>query len=193
MHIFIPPLSPAWIDNKHCICWPLTETLYYWSLDLDGQAPITTEDLRDYGIRVLSHSVNFEAVFNRTPYYEATLNHIQSLNYDPYSLEYAQGQGHELMVRPGGNQGQNLACQTPTELPTNPPPPPPGEDFDLHVHTTPTATLQHHPTDSWLRKLFRQVQSLARAVVICSLCKAESFGERLPVPQGDDGGRDQAH
>ncbi|KAK1216939.1 hypothetical protein PQX77_020420 [Marasmius sp. AFHP31] len=53
-YLFVHPLPTEFIDNLHCIRYPLPEKLFYWSHDPQGRTAIAEEDWERFGIPKLS-------------------------------------------------------------------------------------------------------------------------------------------
>ncbi|KAK1221965.1 hypothetical protein PQX77_015208 [Marasmius sp. AFHP31] len=53
-YLFVPPLPTEYINNMHCIRFPLLENPFYWSHDLQGRTAINEEDWEKFGIPKLS-------------------------------------------------------------------------------------------------------------------------------------------
>ncbi|KAK1219017.1 hypothetical protein PQX77_018269 [Marasmius sp. AFHP31] len=53
-YLFVRPLPTEFINNLHCIRYPLPEKLFYWSHDPQGRTAIAEEDWERFGIPKLS-------------------------------------------------------------------------------------------------------------------------------------------
>ncbi|KAJ8095732.1 hypothetical protein PM082_022839 [Marasmius tenuissimus] len=49
-YLFAPPIPIEVVDNVYCIHYPLSDTLFFWSLDPNGQDVIYEENWEAYGI-----------------------------------------------------------------------------------------------------------------------------------------------
>ncbi|KAK1234736.1 hypothetical protein PQX77_002055, partial [Marasmius sp. AFHP31] len=97
-YLFVLPLPTEFIDNLHCIRYPLPEKLFYWSHDPRGRNAIADEDWERFGIPKLSVQELVGSYWEEEDY-ACVRGHLRSRSYNLDGKQYAREHGHpELML-----------------------------------------------------------------------------------------------
>ncbi|KAK1230787.1 hypothetical protein PQX77_006114 [Marasmius sp. AFHP31] len=96
-YLFVHPLPIDFINNLHCIHYPLPETLFYWSHDPQGRNAITEEDWERFGVPELSVK-RWIGSFWKEEHYAFVREHLRSRSCNLDGKEYAHDHGHPELV-----------------------------------------------------------------------------------------------
>ncbi|KAK1230434.1 hypothetical protein PQX77_006477 [Marasmius sp. AFHP31] len=89
VYLFVHPLHTEFINNLHCIRYPLPEKLFYWSHDPQGRNAIAEEDWERFGIPKLSMQGCIGS-FWREQHYAVVQEHLCSRGYGADGKQYAR-------------------------------------------------------------------------------------------------------
>ncbi|KAK1218297.1 hypothetical protein PQX77_019025 [Marasmius sp. AFHP31] len=97
VYLFVHPLPTEFINNLHCIRYPLPEKLFYWSHDPQGRTAIAEEDWEGFGIPKLSMR-EWVGSFWRKEHYAVVREclHSRSCNLD--GKQYAHKHGYLELI-----------------------------------------------------------------------------------------------
>ncbi|KAG7091458.1 hypothetical protein E1B28_010492 [Marasmius oreades] len=96
-YLHVPPLSPDWIDNMPCLCWPPNARLFYWSFDCRGRMEIPEEDWEKYGIPNLEVKTFVGSYWTKLVY-EAAEEYLHT-KYDLGGQQFANEHGYPILVK----------------------------------------------------------------------------------------------
>ncbi|KAK1221969.1 hypothetical protein PQX77_015212 [Marasmius sp. AFHP31] len=96
-YLFIPPLPTEYINNTHCIRFPLPENLFYWSHDLKGRTAIIEEDWEKFGIPILSVQEWIGSSWKKE-YYAFVKDHLYTGGYELDGKQYARDHGYPKLI-----------------------------------------------------------------------------------------------
>ncbi|KAK1228939.1 hypothetical protein PQX77_008013, partial [Marasmius sp. AFHP31] len=96
-YLFVRPLPIDFINNLHCIRYPLPEKLFYWSHDPQGRIVIAEEDWERFGVPELSIA-GWIGTYWKEDHYAFVREHLCSRSYDLDGKEYAYDHGHPELV-----------------------------------------------------------------------------------------------
>ncbi|KAG7091559.1 hypothetical protein E1B28_010586 [Marasmius oreades] len=98
IYLHVPPLSTEWIDNMHCLRWPLKNRLFYWSFDRRGRMEIAQEEWARYRIPNLKVKTCLGSTWVE-PEYEAVQEYLRCNNYDLGGQQFANDHGYPILVK----------------------------------------------------------------------------------------------
>ncbi|KAJ8095724.1 hypothetical protein PM082_022831 [Marasmius tenuissimus] len=92
-YLFIPPIPVEVVDNVCCIRYPLSDTLFFWSSDPDGQDVIDEEEWEAYGIPQLEI---FTWIGSSWPWtcYMTIQDYLRKKSCAPDGRQYAREHGY---------------------------------------------------------------------------------------------------
>ncbi|KAK1218056.1 hypothetical protein PQX77_019274 [Marasmius sp. AFHP31] len=96
-YLFVHPLPTEFINNLHCICYPLPEKLFYWSHDPQGRNTIAEEDWERFGIPKLSVQ-EWVGNFWGEEHYACVREHLYSRSYNLDGKQYACEHGYPDLI-----------------------------------------------------------------------------------------------
>ncbi|KAK1234051.1 hypothetical protein PQX77_002753, partial [Marasmius sp. AFHP31] len=96
-YLFFPPLPTEYIDNTHCIRYPLPANLFYWSHDLQGRTAINEEDWEKFGIPKLSVQQWIGSTWERDDY-ACVQDHLHSGGHELDGKRYACDHGYPELI-----------------------------------------------------------------------------------------------
>ncbi|KAG7091454.1 hypothetical protein E1B28_010488 [Marasmius oreades] len=96
-YLHVPPLSPDWIDNMPCLCWPPNAQLFYWSFDRRGRMEIPEEDWEKYGIPNLKVETFVGSYWTESAY-EAVEEYLHT-KYNLGGQQFANDHGYPILVK----------------------------------------------------------------------------------------------
>ncbi|KAK1231862.1 hypothetical protein PQX77_005012 [Marasmius sp. AFHP31] len=98
-YLFVHPLPTDFIDNLHCICYPLPEKPFYWSHDPQGRNTIAEEDWERFRIPKLSMQ-KWVGDYWKEEHYAAVREHLHSRGYayGADGKQYAREHGYPEFI-----------------------------------------------------------------------------------------------
>ncbi|KAK1216941.1 hypothetical protein PQX77_020422 [Marasmius sp. AFHP31] len=96
-YLFVHLLPIEFINNLHCIRYPLPEKLFYWSHDPQGKNVITKEDWERFGIPKLSVQ-EWVGTYWEEDRYTVVQDHLCSRGYGADGKQYARECGYPELV-----------------------------------------------------------------------------------------------
>ncbi|KAK1224788.1 hypothetical protein PQX77_012291 [Marasmius sp. AFHP31] len=97
-YLFVHPLPTEFINNLHCIRYPLPEKLFYWSHDPQGRNAIAEEDWERLGVPKLSVE-EWVGSYWKEKQYTVVREHLRSRSCNLDGKQYAREHGYpELML-----------------------------------------------------------------------------------------------
>ncbi|KAK1234565.1 hypothetical protein PQX77_002231 [Marasmius sp. AFHP31] len=96
-YLFVHPLPTDFINNLHCIRYPLPEKLFYWSHDPQGRIAIAEEDWERFGIPKLSVQ-EWVCSFWRKEHYAVVREHLRSRSCSLDGKQYAREHGYPDLI-----------------------------------------------------------------------------------------------
>ncbi|KAK1235136.1 hypothetical protein PQX77_001649 [Marasmius sp. AFHP31] len=102
-YLFVHRLPTEFIDNLHCVRYPLpenvmkTEKLFYWSHDPQGRNAIAEEDWEGFGIPKLSVR-EWVGSFWRKEHYAVVREHLRSRSCNLDGKQYAREHRHPELI-----------------------------------------------------------------------------------------------
>ncbi|KAK1221972.1 hypothetical protein PQX77_015215 [Marasmius sp. AFHP31] len=96
-YLFVPPLPTEYINNMHCIRFPLLENPFYWSHDLQGRTAINEEDWEKFGIPKLSVQKWIGSNWEKH-LYAFVQDHLYTGGYEPDGKRYACDHGYPKLI-----------------------------------------------------------------------------------------------
>ncbi|KAK1216937.1 hypothetical protein PQX77_020418 [Marasmius sp. AFHP31] len=96
-YLFVHPLPTEFINNLHCIHYPLPEKLFYWSHDPQGRNVIAKEDWERFGIPKLSVQ-EWVGTYWEEDQYTVVQDHLCSRGYGAHGKQYAREHRHPELI-----------------------------------------------------------------------------------------------
>ncbi|KAK1218547.1 hypothetical protein PQX77_018763 [Marasmius sp. AFHP31] len=96
-YLFVPPLPTEYIDNTHCIRFPLPENLFYWSHNLQGRTAVIREDWEKFGIPELRVQESIGSSWKENQY-TYVQDHLYSGGYELDGKRYACDHGYPELI-----------------------------------------------------------------------------------------------
>ncbi|KAJ8085820.1 hypothetical protein PM082_004638 [Marasmius tenuissimus] len=96
--LFVPPLRAKIINSMHCVPYPFSQPLFYWSHDPQGEYAIAEENWDELGIPRLQ-SEDWVGSHWQSHHYDFVKDHLQSRDYDLDGKEYAREYGYPELIR----------------------------------------------------------------------------------------------
>ncbi|KAK1230994.1 hypothetical protein PQX77_005895 [Marasmius sp. AFHP31] len=96
-YLFVHPLPTEFINNLHCIRYPLPEKPFYWSHDPQGRNVIAKEDWERFGIPKLSVQ-EWVGNFWGEEHYACVREHLCSRGYGADGKQYVRERGYPELV-----------------------------------------------------------------------------------------------
>jgi len=99
-HLFVSSIPVLHIDGMPCVNYPLSDSLFYWSLDPTGENVISKQNWDRYGIPKLEVHTHVGAWWDSSQY-AMVANHLRTKGYPLDGKQYAQDHGYPELILGG--------------------------------------------------------------------------------------------
>ncbi|KAK1225365.1 hypothetical protein PQX77_011698 [Marasmius sp. AFHP31] len=96
-YLFVQRLPAEYINGVHCVHYPFSENLFYWSHDQKGGNAIAEEDWEQFGIPKLRVEEWIGSSWDEEEY-KLVRNHLHSKDYELDGKQYARDHGHPELI-----------------------------------------------------------------------------------------------
>ncbi|KAK1228770.1 hypothetical protein PQX77_002702, partial [Marasmius sp. AFHP31] len=97
VYLFVQPPSVEYVNDMHCVVYPLPEPTFYWSLDSGGRDTINKENWERYDIPELEEQMWIGSWWYWVNY-KVVQVHLSTQCYDLEGREYARDYGYPELI-----------------------------------------------------------------------------------------------
>ncbi|KAK1227635.1 hypothetical protein PQX77_009358 [Marasmius sp. AFHP31] len=97
VYLFVPLLPVENINGVYCVRYPLSERLFYWSLETDGKDAIPEKDWEKYGVPELETETMIGSKQD-AQFYTLAQGYLYAKRYDLDGMQYARDHGFPKLI-----------------------------------------------------------------------------------------------